>query len=35
VIIGNWGDEQEAKDLVNKAIGRYKESDTVANNFSL
>jgi inorganic pyrophosphatase len=35
VIIGNWGDEQEAKDLVEKAIARYKESDTVTNNFSL
>lgn len=35
VTIGNWGDEQEAEDLVNKAIVRYKESDTVAHNFSI
>ena len=26
---------KEAKDLVEKAIARYKESDTVTNNFSL
>jgi len=35
VTIGNWGDEAEAIGLVEKAIERYKESDTVAHNFSL
>jgi len=35
VNIGEWGDEAEAEELVNKAITRYKESDTKTNNFSI
>ncbi|MGO1752034.1 MULTISPECIES: inorganic diphosphatase [Psychroflexus] len=35
VTIGDWGDENEAKELVEKAIKRYEESDKVKNNFSI
>lgn len=35
VSIGDWGDENEAKELVEKAIKRYEESDKVKNNFSI
>ncbi len=35
VTIGEWGDETEAIKLVEKAITRYKESDTTAHNFEI
>lgn len=35
VTIGDWGDENEAKELVEKAIKRYEESDKEKNNFSI
>lgn len=35
VTIGDWGDENEAKELVEKAIKRYEKSDKEKNNFSI